>query len=1190
MPKQRLVDFRGGLNKKISPHMIGDTQGQAAKDVDLGSVRLQGRKALDTTGKAQGTFYYEAGNSTTAGRWVSTDSADTSVITNCTDFAVWNKDLYCAINGGDGQIQVFRDGGTSPELLSFDPPSSVEVTTSFPPNTELVAEDDGVEGSDPSYTSTPVTAGNAGSDWGVNSSQYAPVTTSPISYTDTSSGSNSGTWYRWRKSGSTTDYYSRASQVSSGSTTAICARGGVGGTTYPSEPLTTQNAATAGYSYTAGETAAIGSQTYYRWVKGSQTLYATSNSSATTVGIYSLNGGPVTQGPNSSYKWVFTDTRTSTPVDETRNTANDVWEEVFDQKTLEWTTTVRYTKQDGTVQVKTVTSGTSFTADDGFTVTKSSTLAGNIEKLEQLYNRSGTAPFSFWSEVRPLDGSNSYYIGLVEGVSVLSKLDVPSRDEVDNNSGHQIFRGDYQTEIPYNNSTNGAGVEYLHKIPRKIKWKYQIQVTGAVTSGSATLQVTWAGSTKYNQTVTSNPDSITGTDGKTYHRVGSANSSNQWKVKQDNAYTLGTQGTYTPNNTPDAYTYDPISDSLRTAGVDHIPATPAFTRDLARYYIYHAADKDDSSFSKASWEVDQARGSTGGGWLRSGTFRRSISATDEGYFLKTVRKQGDSNGSKFLPVLSQGETQLTLKASNSYSTGNADFLPRRLSFDITAPSDSSSVSSTLPFLTYQLSRVDSFGEANLGYIEPITTITLTESSNTLTLAGLTSTDTYRLTWVAYQGTTLDVAGDHKAKQNTEGIELTNKTSVVLNLFKTDSDRYAVDLWLEKKILTTEASQVNSELWATVRAFEVWNFDATSATITGSDFLDVYPNGVSGSALGASEDETEPPKHLKFLRESNNFFFAVGTDATAPERYVNASANKSDSYLFISQFNNPRNWPINGYLEFDDSITGMHRYPGQMVVWTKSGTYRVFGSAHNQMRKVQLATTEGMPATNSKTAVLVNNLLVWVSASGICVYDGAQVRNLSRARLETWSSMGSGVHAGQYDGQYYVLSKDETGWCVDFNLEGFPMWEVDLREGAAAPAATDPAPVLVYRASTNQLYSRRGIVNLGNRISWKYRSRGFDGGVFGSIKLVRSFTFNGTGSGTVQVYLDGKAVYPAPVSVGILQSSNQTTQPARIYLPAAPSGNQYGLPVADVWDVEIVSWTGQLDWIDTEYDILSGENA
>ena len=122
-------------------------------------------------------------------------------------------------------------------------------------------------------------------------------------------------------------------------------------------------------------------------------------------------------------------------------------------------------------------------------------------------------------------------------------------------------------------------------------------------------------------------------------------------------------------------------------------------------------------------------------------------------------------------------------------------------------------------------------------------------------------------------------------------------------------------------------------------------------------------------------------HLKFLKESNNFFFAVGTEHTEAGRYGGTVdltqnppvytanpdiGNKEDSFLFVSTYNNPRDWPIDAYVEFDASITGLASYPGELIVFTENGLYRVTGSRANQMRKAKLATTEGLPANQNKT--------------------------------------------------------------------------------------------------------------------------------------------------------------------------------------------------------------------------------
>ena len=242
-------------------------------------------------------------------------------------------------------------------------------------------------------------------------------------------------------------------------------------------------------------------------------------------------------------------------------------------------------------------------------------------------------------------------------------------------------------------------------------------------------------------------------------------------------------------------------------------------------------------------------------------------------------------------------------------------------------------------------------------------------------------------------------------------------------------------------------------------------------------------------------------------------------------------------------------------------------------------------------------------------------------------------------------------------------------------------------------------VLHYVPSRNKLYSRHGFVEGStDRNTFDYKTREFDGGAFGSLKLVKNVTVNGSGSGKVQVYLDGSPAIFDPVDTNFIytaqgfnyqglagwhsyfvdtdtffelghteakiyyqgsvivtiQGSNYNfsgfsgqllqnneviythtngdqyiiaatytdsrtpsvpggggnslyyygykrilfgkeislatgygnDQPARVYLPASQSNNPYGLSVADVWSVEITNWNGKIDWIDTEYEVLT----
>jgi hypothetical protein len=125
MAKARLIDFRGGINEKISPHMIGDSQGQDAQSVDLSSVRLNGmtNPVTGDLGSLAGVFrytngehFYDTGDSRTE-RWISTDPNhnsftyaqwDAQYIANSTDFVVWNKDLYVSRKNSSGNDTLIR--------------------------------------------------------------------------------------------------------------------------------------------------------------------------------------------------------------------------------------------------------------------------------------------------------------------------------------------------------------------------------------------------------------------------------------------------------------------------------------------------------------------------------------------------------------------------------------------------------------------------------------------------------------------------------------------------------------------------------------------------------------------------------------------------------------------------------------------------------------------------------------------------------------------------------------------------------------------------------------------------------------------------------------------------------------------------------------------------------------------------
>ena len=100
----------------------------------------------------------------------------------------------------------------------------------------------------------------------------------------------------------------------------------------------------------------------------------------------------------------------------------------------------------------------------------------------------------------------------------------------------------------------------------------------------------------------------------------------------------------------------------------------------------------------------------------------------------------------------------------------------------------------------------------------------------------------------------------------------------------NSDFRGVDIWLERRVLTGSTSAI-ADTYAIVKCFQYFKNDDTNiANITGQcDFLDVFASGLSSGSISGSGNLTAPPDHLKLLKESNNFFYAVGTIDTEPGR-------------------------------------------------------------------------------------------------------------------------------------------------------------------------------------------------------------------------------------------------------------------------------------------------------------------
>jgi hypothetical protein len=983
MAKQRLVDFRGGINTKISPHMIGDSQGQDGTDLDLSAVRLQGRFETDrlSANRAYGSFWYDSGVST--GRWVSKYQEDDSGTPNepyiqyATDFAVWNRDLYVSLAGAGstGDLQIFRDGSSTPAPLAFDPPDAVtvEVDIENNNNTALIAaipsqsattqtvtvdvagvnsnaaefnySQTGTANQQPYLTNTYETWQKTGDTTvyyrysGDNLYTRSTLNTgnitvtigdatkfNPYYYQDSGNHQEDGR-YRWYQNGSLDEYWANGT-LSTAPTTPLTTR-----TSSQSSPITVTATNYNSYSWydsaTYSETTTvttINSTDYYEWTKSvpnsaNVTLYAAKVNNASSGNLKSLSSSTasainVTTTNYQSYSWSNGDTYNQDPASATFAYGGNTYYKWFRN------------------------------------------IAGSTSNTQEL-----------WAL-----GNSGNLLERSSGTSSTSQLPSASNDST-------IFWR--VTAVVINGQISGYEVQaqYGGYNPGIISFSTK-SAADAVTSRTGTSQ---GNSFTLNRGSLISTASQNSSNSDRYYVSGSVTTTSYTFSNHTNTYTANALTDHTntyhnysyQNHTDNYYYYSYSGPKTEQRQVAYVPATPAYYYDDARskLYIIKVTDADVGDSSPAF----------SNGWLEQG---RDLSVSGSGYYFRTVREVSN----QYIPSLSQTYRLASLATNNSYifggnhSGGDYVHTPQRLTFNVTAPS---SYSGSDPLVCYRLERRDSRSSVDLCYFVPTSYDPTTgvpnffsynATSKQISLSNLDSTKTYTVSWVAYQDTKVSVNGSTSSSVS-GSYEFAGNASPApyFTLVDGADQRYqAADFRLSVRVIEPHPTNIAiTGTFALTRCFDVFDLDDGNGTyLSGEcDFLEGWPNGLGCGGLDSSGTLTGVPDYLKFLEESNNFFFGVGTDRTNTS-YYGGGDNKAGSFLFVSDYNNPRNWDTGSYVQFDEEITGIHSYPGELIVWTKNATYRVFGSRPNEMRKIKLATTEGLLANEERSIALVGSYLVW----------------------------------------------------------------------------------------------------------------------------------------------------------------------------------------------------------------------
>ena len=393
-------------------------------------------------------------------------------------------------------------------------------------------------------------------------------------------------------------------------------------------------------------------------------------------------------------------------------------------------------------------------------------------------------------------------------------------------------------------------------------------------------------------------------------------------------------------------------------------------------------------------------------------------------------------------------------------------------------------------------------------------------------------------------------------QTAQGESTLLSTTSAQSLFGSSST-HAVDLHFIVKFTSEAVSAVSGAPYSDDTREYLWaSSNITGSTITGDNgaghagcgsFIDFTPPRAL-IEIEPIQDPTRIPYNLKHLTEFNNFFMGA-----------------VDTRLHISNYAKPNNFAIDGYLDFDGQITGLISRGGEAVVFTEYGVYRVYGNAHNEMRKVQVPTVHGVPVGGHNAITKIKDSIIYVSHSGICLFDGRAVKVLTDDLIQSFTNPSNNILeniGGVVDDVYYLLATGNDGW------------KVDMRQGLKICNSTNRASNFHYRGVNNRLYSEGGYIG-GATIDNKYsfETRDFSGGNITAEKAYYTVYITGTDfSGTINIKCDG-------VEADTFTFSTPTTEFNRaLSLSTARVANRAS--------VEFEDCTGKISSVSIKYDELT----
>ena len=383
------------------------------------------------------------------------------------------------------------------------------------------------------------------------------------------------------------------------------------------------------------------------------------------------------------------------------------------------------------------------------------------------------------------------------------------------------------------------------------------------------------------------------------------------------------------------------------------------------------------------------------------------------------------------------------------------------------------------------------------------------------------------------------------------------TESTVNLYGNHAD-HAVDLHFMVKFTSDDINDVTGMPFSDdTREYLFASSNLVDATVLGDNASAVDKHAGCGSIIDFTppralieiepiDSPTKVPYDMKYLTEFNNFFMGA-----------------VDTKLYISNYAKPNNYALDGYLDFDGQITGIVSRGGEAVVFTEFGVYRVYGSAHNEMRKVEVPTIHGIPVGGHKTISKIKDSIIYASHTGICLFDGRNVSILTDNVIQDFARPSENALdnvSGVVDNTYYLLADGNDGW------------KVDLKQSPKISKTTGRASNFHYRGNSNKLYTEAGYVGGGTENKFSFQTRDFTGGNITAEKAYYTVYVTGTDfSGTINIKCDG--VLSDTFNFGsAIPEFNRA-----LYLSTAKVANRAS--------IEFVDCSGKITSISIKYDVL-----